>query len=133
SPRTVWRRADPHRAFAGGPCRRHDRLAAGDAGDAMDMDEAMIVAGIGCRKGAAETDVLAAIDAALAAHGLPRAALGALAVLPQKQQEPAIAAAARTLGVDVFVSAGTGKETLTQSAHSLEAAEAGSEADAAAL
>lgn len=99
----------------------------------MDMDEAMIVAGIGCRKGAAETDVLAAVDAALAAHDLQRSALRALAVLPQKQEEPAIGAAARALGVDVFVSAGTGKETLTQSAHSLEATGTGSASEAAAL
>jgi cobalt-precorrin 5A hydrolase len=99
----------------------------------MDMDEAMIVAGIGCRKGAVETDVLAAIDAALAAHGLPRAALRALAILPQKQQEPAIAAAARTLGVDVIVSMAIGKETLTQSAYSLAATGTGSASEAAAL
>ena len=34
----------------------------------------MIVAGIGSRKGVAANDVLAAIDAALAAHGLSRSA-----------------------------------------------------------
>ena len=45
-------------------------MAAGDAGDAMDLGEAMMVAGIGCRKGVSAEDVLAAIDAALAAHGL---------------------------------------------------------------
>ena len=46
---------------------RHDaRLAAGHAGHAMVVGEAMIVAGIGCRKGVAADEVLAAIDAALA-------------------------------------------------------------------
>ncbi|MBX9450650.1 MAG: cobalamin biosynthesis protein [Mesorhizobium sp.] len=93
----------------------------------------MIVAGIGCRKGTEEAEVLAAIDAALAAHGLSRAALGALAVLPQKQNEPAIGAAARTLGVDVIVSTAIGKETLTKSPHSLAATGTGSASEAAAL
>ena len=32
---------DPHRDFARGAGRRKDRLARGDAGDAMDMDKAM--------------------------------------------------------------------------------------------
>lgn len=93
----------------------------------------MIIAGMGCKKGVEEADVLAAIDAALAAHGLSRAALGALSVLPQKQDEPAIGAAARTLGVDVIVSTAIGKETLTKSPHSLAATGTGSASEAAAL
>jgi cobalt-precorrin 5A hydrolase len=97
------------------------------------MDEAMIVAGIGCRKGVVETDVLAAIDAALAAHGLGRVALDALAVLPQKRDEPAIGAAALALGVDLLVCADTGKPTLTQSTYSRAATGAGSASEAAAL
>ena len=43
-------------AIARAARRRHDRLAAGDAGDAMGLGEAMIVAGIGCRKGATRRD-----------------------------------------------------------------------------
>ena len=39
----------------------------------------MIVAGIGSRKGVAAADVLAAIDAALAAHGLTRGQIDRLA------------------------------------------------------
>ena len=42
----------------------------------------MIVAGIGSRKGVAAKDVLAAIDAALAAHGLSRGEIDRLATAP---------------------------------------------------
>ena len=42
-----------HRHCARRAGRQQDRLAAGDAGDAMAVGQAMIVAGIGCRRGAA--------------------------------------------------------------------------------
>ena len=50
---------------------------AGDAGDAMDLDQAMIVAGVGCRRGAPAPDIEAAIRAALDArrHRAARARL----------------------------------------------------------
>lgn len=62
----------------------------------------MIVAGIGCRRGAAARDVEAAIRAALARAGLAAAALDAIATMLGKDAEPGIAAAATTLGVRVI-------------------------------
>ena len=58
----------------------------------------MMVAGIGCRKGVAAAEVLAAVEAALAANGLDPAALSALATTAFKRDEEGIAAAARRLG-----------------------------------
>ena len=40
-------------------------MAAGDAGDPLGVGEAVIVAGIGCRKGATAAEVDAALDTAL--------------------------------------------------------------------
>jgi cobalt-precorrin 5A hydrolase len=65
------------------------------------MAKTMIVAGIGCRRGAAARDVEAAIRAALARAGLAAAALDAIATMLGKNEEPGIAAAAKTLGVRV--------------------------------
>ena len=58
----------------------------------------MIVAGIGCRKGVATKDVLAAIDRALEMHGVARADLSALATTAFKKDEQAIFAAGEALG-----------------------------------
>jgi cobalt-precorrin 5A hydrolase len=64
----------------------------------------MIVAGVGCRRGASASDVEAAIRAALARAGASLAALGAIATTAAKQSEFGIAAAAKKLGVKlVFV------------------------------
>ncbi len=57
----------------------------------------MNVAGIGCRRGVAQAEVEAAIAAALARDGHPR--LDALATGEAKRGEPAIAAAAASLGL----------------------------------
>jgi cobalt-precorrin 5A hydrolase len=65
------------------------------------MAKTMIVAGIGCRRGAAARDVEAAIRAALAHAGLAAAALDAIATVEGKTSEPGIAAAAEKLGVRV--------------------------------
>jgi cobalt-precorrin 5A hydrolase len=65
------------------------------------MAKTMIVAGIGCRRGAAARDVEAAIRAALARAGLAAAALDAIATIEGKAREPGIAAAAEKLGVRV--------------------------------
>ena len=60
------------------------------------VGEAMIVAGIGSRKGVAAKDVLAAIDAALAAHGLATTAqIDRLATAALKRDEPAICCSRR--------------------------------------
>jgi len=72
-------------------------VAAGAARYAMGLDEVMIVAGIGCRKNIAADEVLAAVDAALAAYALERAALSALATASFKGEERAIVAAAEVL------------------------------------
>src|SRR5271169_1587564 len=69
----------------------------------MAMDEAMIVAGIGCRRGAAAPDVEAAIRAALARVGVAAEDLDAIATIAAKQDEAGIEAAAAKLGVAVVL------------------------------
>jgi cobalt-precorrin 5A hydrolase len=59
----------------------------------------MIVAGIGCRKGASQTEVEAAIDNALAQAKLAREALCLIATSDGKANEPGIVAAAAARGV----------------------------------
>ncbi|MBO6727546.1 MAG: cobalamin biosynthesis protein [Rhizobiaceae bacterium] len=59
----------------------------------------MIVAGIGARKNVTADEVLAALDAALATHDLPRAAISALASSSDKSAEPGIMEAATQLGI----------------------------------
>lgn len=63
----------------------------------------MMVAGLGCRKGASMEDVLAAIDAALVALALSPTALSALATAKFKQDEAAIVAAGRRLRLPVLL------------------------------
>jgi cobalt-precorrin 5A hydrolase len=63
----------------------------------------MIVAGIGSRSGVGEAEVLAAIAAALGAHGLARSALASLATTEARRGEAGIFAAGRTLGLPVAV------------------------------
>ena len=98
----------------------------------------MIVAGIGCRKGVSDTEVLAAIGAARAMHRLDASALGALAVAEAKAREPAIQAAARTLELKIIVISRAelervGERTLSRSARSIAATGAPSASEAAAL
>jgi cobalt-precorrin 5A hydrolase len=69
----------------------------------MELGEAVMVAGIGCRKGVSVEDVLAAIETALEAHGLAMTALSALATAPLKQDENAIVAAGHQLNLPVIV------------------------------
>lgn len=113
-------------------------MEAGAAGDAVLVDKAMKVAGLGCRQGVNAAEVLAAVDAALAAHGLGRVALAALATLPQKRGDTALAEAAQALGLRLLVagekeSASALPRILTQSAASLAATGTGSASEAAAL
>ena len=61
----------------------------------------MIVAGIGCRRGAAAVDIEAAILAALARAGIRAADLNAIATSTAKETEAGIATAALIFGVDV--------------------------------
>ena len=98
----------------------------------------MIVAGIGSRKGVATEDVLAAIDAALAAHGLTRGGLDRLATAPLKANEPALHAARDALGIELIVVedailAEVSDRTLTRSEASLEKTGTPSVSEASAL
>jgi cobalt-precorrin 5A hydrolase len=69
----------------------------------MELDEVMIVAGIGCRKGVAEQQVMAAIETALGAYGLAVSSLSALATAGHKQAEEAIFATGKTLSLPVLL------------------------------
>jgi cobalt-precorrin 5A hydrolase len=69
----------------------------------MELGEAMIVAGIGCKKGSSEQAVMDAITTALAAHKLNLSALDALATAGVKANEAAIFEAARRFGLGVKV------------------------------
>jgi cobalt-precorrin 5A hydrolase len=66
------------------------------------MGEAMIVAGIGCRKGASQEEVEAAIDEALAQAKLGRETLRLIATSDGKANEPGIVAAAEARGVPLM-------------------------------
>lgn len=63
----------------------------------------MIVAGIGSRKGVSAEEVLSAVQAALAQHGLTRDDLCALATTGFKREETGIFSAAERLGLPVIV------------------------------
>ena len=63
----------------------------------------MIVAGVGCKRGAAAMDVEAAIQAALAHAGITTADLGAIATGKTKAAEAGIAATAAKLGIEVVL------------------------------
>ena len=98
----------------------------------------MRIAGIGCRKGVAVTDVLAAIDAALADNGLSRATLDALATVPLKRNEPALRDASDALGLALLVPSqsetdAAAARTITRSAASQAVAGTPSASEAAAL
>ena len=78
-------------------------MAAGAADHPMALDQAMIVAGVGCRVGASACEIDAAIAAALAGAGLQAGALGMIATSLAKGAEPGIAAAASGRGVKLVV------------------------------
>lgn len=98
----------------------------------------MTVAGMGFRSGISADALLAAVDAALDIHGLEKADLDALAVLPRKADEPALAEAARRLGIALLAAgeadiASARLRVLTRSERSIAATGTGSAAEAAAL
>ncbi len=97
------RRIDPHRGVACRPYRLDARLAARDAGHAMVLGEAMVIAGIGCRKGVSAEEVLAAIAEALDHFAVPRPHLDALATGEIKLDEGGIAAASAKLGLPLQI------------------------------
>lgn len=63
----------------------------------------MIVAGIGCRKGATQTEIEAALTAALERAGRPLAKIDLIATSAAKRDEEGIAAAARVRKLQVKI------------------------------
>jgi cobalt-precorrin 5A hydrolase len=96
----------------------------------MGMGEAVTVAGIGCRRGVSVAAVLAAVEAARGGRRLD-----ALATVPAKRGEPALAEAARTLGLPLVVGAVADGDPrlLSRSAASRAATGSGAASEAAAL
>ena len=81
----------------------------------------MIVAGVGCRKGASADDIGAVIGAALARAGFAAQALSLIAAPELKRGEHGVAAAAAALGVPLVLiaeadlkAAGTRAETRSE-------------------
>lgn len=98
----------------------------------------MMVAGLGCRRGAAAEDVLAAITGALVAAGREGAALARLATSAAKAEEPGLRDAAATLGLELLALSeaalhAAAPHGLTRSVRALEATGLPSLAEAAAL
>ncbi|WP_262297590.1 cobalamin biosynthesis protein [Microvirga sesbaniae] len=104
----------------------------------MGGDEAMIVAGLGFRRGVAAGEIVALVEEALERAALAREALTTLATLDALADLPAFAAAARTLAVTAIpveksrLSAAAAR-IRTRSARSIAAHGVGSVAEAAAL
>src|SRR5580693_663900 len=104
----------------------------------MDLDRTMIVAGVGCRKGAQAADIEAAIAAAFARAGLAATQLCLIATSAAKGGEPGIAAAASAIGVPLVLIpqhdlAAAGARTVTTSERVVALVGVPSLAEAAAL
>jgi cobalt-precorrin 5A hydrolase len=102
------------------------------------MGEAMIVAGVGCRRGTGAAQIEAAIDAALARAGLGIAAIRLIATSAAKGNEPGIATAASSIGVPLVLVAedeltAAGTRAVTRSQRVLALTGVPSVAEAAAL
>jgi cobalt-precorrin 5A hydrolase len=69
----------------------------------MDVDQAMIVAGVGCRKGVQPGDVKAVILAALEQAGIAVSGLGKIATIHIKSGEKGIEAAASAMRVPLVL------------------------------
>jgi cobalt-precorrin 5A hydrolase len=103
----------------------------------MALGKAMIVAGVGCRRGTSAAEIETAVAAALAQAGLANDALDLLATAAFKGDEPGIVAAAAARGVNLILVAQPDLERAGGHAtHSRRVAElvgVGSVAEAAAL
>jgi cobalt-precorrin 5A hydrolase len=104
----------------------------------MGLDQAMIVAGVGCKRGAPAPDIEAAIRAALQRAGVAAHALDCIATMTAKDGEAGIAAAAAKLGVAVVLVPdaelqAAGERVETRSERVLALAGVPSVAEAAAL
>ena len=98
----------------------------------------MIVAGVGCRKGAQAADIEAAIMAAFARVGLAATELRLIATSAAKGGEPGIAVAASAIGVPLVLIpqrdlAAAGDRTVTRSERVIALTGVPSVAEAAAL
>jgi cobalt-precorrin 5A hydrolase len=98
----------------------------------------MIIAGIGCRKGAPAAATTAAIEAALAGTGIARDMIEVVATVATKRDEPGIAAAAAELGVPLVLVRqadldSASARTVTRSARVVALTGLASVAEAAAL
>jgi cobalt-precorrin 5A hydrolase len=98
----------------------------------------MIVAGVGCRKGASAEAIAAAINDSLARAGILPDRLSAIATITAKRGESGLAEAADMMGVPLIVVeqlalAAAGPRTVTHSQHALAFAGVPSVAEAAAL
>src|SRR5271156_5981850 len=98
-------------------------MALRHAGHAMDLGEAVIVAGVGCRKAISAAQVESAIETALLRNRLDGRQLKLMAVPAVKGSEPGIVAAAAARGVLLVLIAqnaleSAGARTLTRSAPS---------------
>jgi cobalt-precorrin 5A hydrolase len=104
----------------------------------MDLGKAMIVAGIGCRKGVSAAEVEAAIAAALAHAGFATRQLNLIAAPAVKGGEPGIVNAALARGVPLVLVPqasleAVGERTVTHSKRVLAIMGVPSAAEAAAL
>jgi cobalt-precorrin 5A hydrolase len=104
----------------------------------MELGEAVIVAGIGSRKGISAAEVIAAVEAALKEYALSRPALSLLATARMKRDEAGIIAAGAALNVPLIlvddeVLRDMSAKTLSHSEASLAAVGVGSVSEAAAL
>jgi cobalt-precorrin 5A hydrolase len=113
-------------------------MASRAARHAMDLGEAMIVAGVGCRRGAPAAAIAAAINASLAHAGLSINRLDVIATATAKEREPGLLEAAIEFGVPV-VGVGqaeleaAGQRTVTRSERVMALMGVPSVAEAAAL
>ena len=107
----------------------------------MDLGEALIAAGIGCRKAISATQVEAALQAALAAAMQSNSLVGRLSLIAApavKGTEAGLIAAAAARGVPLRLIPqpmleAANSRTLSRSAHSMAAMNVNSVAEAAAL
>jgi cobalt-precorrin 5A hydrolase len=104
----------------------------------MALDQAVIVAGIGCRRGTSAPEIEAAIRAALAQAGVAAGALSAIATTAAKHDEAGIESAAASFGIHVVLVPdmelkAAGERTKTRSERVLMLTGVPSVAEAAAL
>jgi cobalt-precorrin 5A hydrolase len=104
----------------------------------MDLDQTLMVAGIGCRSGVSAEQVESALVAALAPILPARRALSCIAIPAAKGHEPGIIAAAAARGIPLVLIAQSDLEaanprTLTHSEHAMIVMNVHSVAEAAAL